>query len=153
MVRSFPLLPLPFPLTRNSDVISLTAVTIANIPAADFLRLLESEPLAGMRLSQLMARRLRQVNHRLIMRESNAISRVADTLLFLVEKQSKITGIRAEIVNLPHQDLADFCGLTRQTVTRIVNQIEAIGTIVRNRDSILIPDLQWLKKLLDSEDF
>jgi CRP/FNR family transcriptional regulator, cyclic AMP receptor protein len=133
---------------HSSDVLSLTAVTMANIPTLDFINLIQSEALAGMQLAKLISQRLRQVNHRLIIRESNSTSRLADTLLFLAEKQGKIKGIGAEIMNLSHQDLASFSGLTRQTVTRIINQMSAIGLITRTRDLILIPDLLLLKNII-----
>lgn len=74
---------------RSTDVITLTPTMIGSMPAQDFVKLLHTEPLAGVRLSQLMARRLRQVNRRLRLRESDSQSRVADTLLFLAEGQGK----------------------------------------------------------------
>ncbi|CDN11642.1 transcriptional regulator, Crp/Fnr family [Richelia intracellularis] len=74
---------------HSTDVITLTATVIGSVPSQDFVSLLQTEPLAGMRLSQLMARRLRQVNRRLRLRESDSQSRLADTLLFLAEGQGK----------------------------------------------------------------
>ena len=70
---------------RSTDVITLASTAIGNMPAQDFVQLIQTEPLAGVRLSQLMARRLRQVNRRLRLRESDSMLRVADTLLFLAE--------------------------------------------------------------------
>lgn len=130
---------------RSTDVLSLTAVTIANIPADDFVRLLKAEPLAGLRLAQLMARRLRQVNRRLRLRESNSASRVADTLLFLVEGQGKINGKGVEIPNLPHRELSSMSGLARETVTRVLTKMEAAGLIDRNGDVLVIPDVSLLE--------
>jgi CRP/FNR family transcriptional regulator, cyclic AMP receptor protein len=130
---------------RSTDVISLTAVTIANIPADDFVHLLKSEPLAGMLLAQLMARRLRQVNRRLRLRESNSASRVADTLLFLAEGQGKVNGKGVEIPNLPHRELSSMSGLARETVTRVLTKMEAAGLIARNHDVLVIPDVAALE--------
>jgi CRP/FNR family transcriptional regulator, cyclic AMP receptor protein len=130
---------------RSTDVLSLTAVSIANIPADDFVRLIESEPLAGMRLAQLMGRRLRQVNRRLRLRESNSASRVADTLLFLIEGQGKVNGKGVEIPNLPHRELSSMSGLARETVTRVLTKMEAAGLIDRNGDVLVIPDVSLLE--------
>ncbi len=130
---------------RSTDVLSLTPVTIANIPAEDFVRLIATEPLAGMRLAQLMARRLRQVNRRLRLRESNSASRVADTLLFLVEGQGKTSTKGVEIPNLPHRELSSMSGLARETVTRVLTKMEAAGLIARDRDLLLIPDVAALE--------
>ena len=130
---------------RSTDVLSLTPATIVNIPAADFVRLLTTEPLAGMRLAQLMARRLRQVNRRLRLRESNSSSRVADTLLFLVEGQGKTVEKGVEIPNLPHRELSSMSGLARETVTRVLAKMEAAGLVDRSNDMMLIPDVAALE--------
>jgi CRP/FNR family transcriptional regulator, cyclic AMP receptor protein len=131
---------------RSTDVLSLTPATIVNIPAEDFVRLLKTEPLAGMRLAQLMARRLRQVNRRLRLRESNSASRVADTLLFLVEGQGKsVSKGGVEIPNLPHRELSSMSGLARETVTRVLTKMETAGLISRDRDILLIPDVMALE--------
>ncbi len=130
---------------RSTDVLSLTPATIVNIPAEDFVRLLKTEPLAGMRLAQLMARRLRQVNRRLRLRESNSASRVADTLLFLVEGQGRAVSKGVEIPNLPHRELSSMSGLARETVTRVLTKMEAAGLIARSNDILLIPDVVALE--------
>lgn len=130
---------------RSTDVLSLTPATIVNIPADDFVRLLKTEPLAGMRLAQLMATRLRQVNRRLRLRESNSASRVADTLLFLVEVQGKTVATGIEIPNLPHRELSSMSGLARETVTRVLTKMQASGLIDRRQDILLIPDVAALE--------
>jgi CRP/FNR family transcriptional regulator, cyclic AMP receptor protein len=130
---------------RSTDVLSLTPATIVNIPAEDFVRLLKTEPLAGMRLAQLMARRLRQVNRRLRLRESNSASRVADTLLFLIEGQGTTVSTGIEIPNLPHRELSSMSGLARETVTRVLAKMETAGLIDRSNDLLLIPDVGALE--------
>ncbi len=133
--------------SRSTDVLSLTAVTIANIPAADFVRLLKSEPLAGIKLAQLMGRRLRQLNRRLRLRESNSSARVADTLLFLAEGQGvDINSDKgAEIPNFPHRELSSMSGLARETVTRVLTKLERDGLIIRSSDKMTIPDISALE--------
>lgn len=107
---------------RSTDVITLTTTMIGSMPSQDFVKLLNTEPLAGVRLSQLMARRLRQVNRRLRLRESDSQSRVADTLLFLAEGQGKRGQTGTELPNLPHRELSSLSGLARETVTRVLTR-------------------------------
>ena len=133
---------------RSTDVITLAATMIASIPAHDFVHLLQTEPLAGMRLAQLMARRLRQVNRRLRLRESDSQSRVADTLLFLAEGQGKEDNTGKEIPKLPHRELSSLSGLARETVTRVLTKLEKKGLIVREQDRIRIPDWSALEKTI-----
>ena len=133
---------------RSTDVITLVPTVIGNLPAQDFVNLIQSEPLAGIRLSQLMARRLRQVNRRLRLRESDSTSRVTDILLFLADGQGKQSKSGLEIPNLPHRELSSLSGLARETVTRVLNKLEKKGLVKRERDVMCIPDITALEKML-----
>lgn len=133
---------------RSTDVITLVPTVIGNMPAQDFVQLLNTEPQAGIRLSQLMARRLRQVNRRLRLRESDSMSRVADILLFLADGQGKAGDQGIEIPNLPHRELSSLSGLARETVTRVLSKLEKKGLIQRERDVLCIPDVAALERTL-----
>ena len=133
---------------RSTDVITLVPTVISNLPAQDFVNLIQTEPLAGIRLSQLMARRLRQVNRRLRLRESDSTSRVIDILLFLADGQGVESPEGIEIPNLPHRELSSLSGLARETVTRVLNKLEKKSLLKRDRDVMRIPDIAALEKLL-----
>ncbi|AVQ73421.1 cyclic AMP receptor protein [Microcystis aeruginosa NIES-1211] len=133
---------------RSTDAITLTTATISSIPAQDFLNLLKAEPLAGIRLSQLMAKRLRQLNRRLRLREADSLSRVADSLLFLAEGQGQKNSQGTIIPNLPHRELSSISGLARETVTRSLTKLQKKGLIQRQQDSLCIPDLAALEKVI-----
>lgn len=133
---------------RSTDVIALTPTLTGNMPAQDFVQLIQTEPLAGIRLSQLMARRLRQVNRRLRLRESDSMSRVANTLIFLAEGQGIQDQTGTQIPNLPHRELSSFSGLARETVTRVLTKLEKKGLILRNQHTLCILDLQALERLI-----
>ena len=133
---------------RSTDVITLVPTVIGSVPASDFVHLLSTQPLAGVRLAQLMARRLRQVNRRLRLRESDSTSRVADIILFLADGQGKSGDSGLEIPNLPHRELSSLSGLARETVTRVLSKLEKKGLIVRDKDLMVIPDINALEKLL-----
>jgi CRP-like cAMP-binding protein len=133
---------------RSTDVITLANTLIGNMPASDFAELIHTEPQAGIRLAQLMGRRLRQVNRRLRLRESDSQSRVADILLFLADGQGTTSEQGTEIPNLPHRELSSLSGLARETVTRVLSKLEKKGLIKRDRDSLCIPDIGALERLL-----
>ena len=130
---------------RSTDAITLTKTKIGRIPAQDFVNLINTEPMAGVRLVQLMAKRLRQVNRRLQLREASSVSRVADAILFLVEGQGTEDDAGTEIPNLPHREISSLSGLARETVTRVLTKLEKKGLIQRNADSMRIPDLPALE--------
>jgi CRP-like cAMP-binding protein len=133
---------------RSTDVITLVPTVIGSMPASDFVKLLHTQPLAGIHLSQLMARRLRQVNRRLRLRESDSTSRVADIILFLADGQGHRGTGGIEIPNLPHRELSSLSGLARETVTRVLSKLEKKGLIVREKDMMSIPDINALERLL-----
>jgi CRP/FNR family transcriptional regulator, cyclic AMP receptor protein len=133
---------------RSTDVITLTATMVANMPASDFVHLLNTEPQSGIKLAKLMARRLRQVNRRLRLREADSTSRVADILLFLAEGQGTRKSAGIEIPNLPHRELSSLSGMARETVTRVLGKLEKKGLIQRTQDSFQIKDIGALEDLL-----
>lgn len=133
---------------RSTDVITLTPTKISSIPAQDFLQIVYAEPLAGVRLAQLMSKRLRQVNRRLRLREADSVSRVADTLLFLAEGQGKEGKQGTEIPNLPHRELSSLSGLARETVTRVLTKLEKKGLIQREHSVLCIRDLSALEQIV-----
>ena len=133
---------------RSTDAITLTNTEIGRIPSQDFVDLITTEPLAGMRLAQLMAKRLRQVNRRLQLREANSTSRVADAILFLVEGQGKQGEKGTEIPNLPHREISSLSGLARETVTRVLTKLEKKGLIKRDADLLHIPDVLALENMI-----
>jgi CRP/FNR family transcriptional regulator, cyclic AMP receptor protein len=133
---------------RSTDVMTLVPTVIANLPSQDFVQLLEAEAQAGIRLAQLMARRLRQVNRRLRLRESDSTSRVADVLLFLADGQGVRGNQGIEIPNLPHRELSSLSGLARETVTRVLSKLEKKGLIQRQQDVLLIPSAAALEKIM-----
>lgn len=135
---------------RSTDVITLTEAVIGSLPAQDFVYLLETEPKAGIHLARLMAKRLRQVNRRLRLRESDSNARVIDILLFLGESQGKKTPRGIAIPCLPHRELSSLTGLARETVTRVLGKLEKKELIHRDpdRDLLYIPDPNSLEALL-----
>jgi CRP/FNR family transcriptional regulator, cyclic AMP receptor protein len=133
---------------RSTDVITLAQTTIGSMPAQDFVNLLSSEPQSGINLAKLMARRLRQVNRRLRLRESDSTSRIADVLLFLAEGQGIQVEGGIELPNLPHRELSSLSGLARETVTRVLSKLEKKELIIRDRDQLRIPDTHALERLM-----
>ena len=135
---------------RSTDVISLTPAKVALLPAKTFVEFLESDAACGVRLAQLISRRLRQINRRLQLRESGSMARVADVLLFLAEFRGRVSRAGVEIPNLPHRELGSLSGLVRETVTRCLGKLETKGLIQRDRDRdiICIPSMDDLEDLL-----
>jgi CRP-like cAMP-binding protein len=95
-----------------------------------------------------MAKRLRQLNQRLRLRQADSLSRVADTLLFLAKGQGEKSGQGVIIPNLPHRELSSISGLARETVTRSLTKLQKKGLIQRRQEYLCIPDLAALEKAI-----
>lgn len=134
---------------RSTDAITLTSTTIGRIPAQSFVELITTEPMAGVHLTKIMARRLRQVNRRLQLREANSLSRVADAILFLVDGQGREAEGVMEIPNLPHREISSLSGLARETVTRVLTKLEKRGLIQREANLLRIPDILALENAIN----
>jgi CRP-like cAMP-binding protein len=136
---------------RSSDVVTLTSVTVGGIPAQDFRDLISTEPQVGFRLAQLLVKRIQQLNRRLQVRESESSARLADVLLFLAEGQGQVQQGGVLIPNLPHRELGSLCGLTRETVTRVLKKLEQEGLLTRpDAEHFYLPDRRKLEALVDS---
>ncbi|NJK41449.1 MAG: Crp/Fnr family transcriptional regulator [Acaryochloridaceae cyanobacterium SU_2_1] len=133
---------------RSTDVLTLTSATVANMPAKDFVGLMETHAQAGIWLAKLMALRLRQLNRRLRLREADARARVADILVFLAEGQGRVGTEGIEIPNLPHRELGSLSGMTRETVTRVLGRLEQKGFITRDQEKLFILDMDALEDLI-----
>jgi CRP/FNR family transcriptional regulator, cyclic AMP receptor protein len=133
---------------RSTDVITLADTVIGNMPSQDFVHLISTEPQAGIHLAKLMARRLRQVNRRLRLREADSAARVVDILLFLADGQGTEQEYGMEIPNLPHRELSSLSGLARETVTRVLNRLERKELIKRDGTILCIPDIDALERML-----
>ncbi len=134
---------------RSTDVITLVPTKICSIPSQDFLNLIHTEPLAGVRLAQLMATRLRQVNRRLRLREADSMARVVDTIIFLAEGQGIQGKNGLELPNLPHREISSLSGLARETVTRVLTKLEKRGLIHRDQNTMCLLDVQALERMIN----
>ncbi len=58
------------------------------------------------------------------------------------------------LIELPltNQELANFCGTSREVVNRLLSDLRKSGTISIDKGSITIHDLEYLKREIDCED-
>lgn len=59
-------------LSRSTGTVPLTPTTFSSIPAQKFISLFYSNPVIGIRLAQVMARRIRRLNQQLRLRSADS---------------------------------------------------------------------------------
>ena len=74
-----------------------------------------------------------------ILRAENMYQRLRQILIWLGSKFGRETELGKTIeIRLTHQDLAELIGATRVTITKLINQLESEGFIVRPRRNTIV---------------
>ena len=133
---------------RSATVISMEDSKLRLIRRHDFNNLIEKHPRIALRLLEELTLRLRKADERI---ESLAFldvtGRVAGILLQLAEENGEKTDKGLLIRSRPtHQELANMVGTTRETVTRILKQLENKQYVSMDGKEINILDPENFKK-------
>src|SRR5262252_3673152 len=106
---------------------------------ADVERLVLSKPQVGLRMIEILGRRLAAAEARLEdFAYRSASSRIA-TALLRMSNDGAIEGVS-------HQDLADAVGAYRETVTKILDEFEAAGLVALGRRRLEVLDAEALQR-------
>lgn len=111
---------------RSATVISVEESELRLIRRSDFNKLLETHPGIALKLFEELTSRLRKADERI---ESLALldvtGRIAGILLQLADERGEKSDESILIKSRPtHQELANMVGTTRETVTRVLKQLE-----------------------------
>jgi len=113
----------------SADAIS--AVTLCQFPSQAFARFVESRPHLLRRINELAVRELSQArDHMVLLGRRSAEEKVATFLLGWRDRLAARNGF-SKLVSLPmsRQDIADYLGLTIETVSRTFTKLERDGII------------------------
>ncbi len=133
--------------TSPAAVVSTEDSLLAIISKKDFYSLLYSQPKVVEKLLQILCLRLRESWERiLILNFKNASERVRMLLMALSFEKGKKTdeGIFLDL-NLTHQEIADMSGLTRESVTRVLNKWQKDGEIIIGQNKCIILSNKFLR--------
>ena len=135
---------------RSATVISIEESELRLLRRNDFIKLIEKHPRIALKLLEELTSRLRKADERI---ESLAIhdvtGRLAGILLQLAEERGEKDDKSVLIKARPtHQELANMVGTTRETVTRVLKQLENKKYINMSGKDLLILDSEVFKKEL-----
>jgi len=132
--------------TAPAAVIATKDSVTAIISKKDFYSLLLSQSQILENLLQLFCSRIREYLKKIqILNFNNAAQRIKMLFLMLSEtygeKTEKGTILKIKLI---HQDIADMIGLTRETVTRVLDKWQKGGEIIilKNRFILLCPEFE-----------
>ena len=116
---------------HNFSADAITRVTVCQFGRTRFGHFIEERPHLLRRINELAVRELSQArDHMVLLGRRSAEEKVATFLLSWRERLTLLNG-RSNTVPLPmsRQDIADYLGLTIETVSRTFTKLERIGVI------------------------
>lgn len=135
---------------RSASVMAISQCHIACMSQDRFLSLLEQHPGVALKLMQGLTRVIRASTLRIMdLSTLAANNRVQADLLRqarnLMDKDGK-----AVISPIPvHGDIASRVSTTRETVARVLNDLARKGIVVREKNALIISDLENLREMVE----
>ncbi len=135
--------------TSPATVVALTDSVIALLSRKDFFTLIKSHPGILEQLLLILCSRLRDSWQKMEMLNfKNASQRVKILLLMLIRDHGREEpdGDVLLDIKLTHQDIADMTGLTRETVTRVIDRWQRDGEIEVKKGKLLLLKRAFLQE-------
>jgi CRP-like cAMP-binding protein len=130
---------------RSASVIAQLPTVAYRIRRDEFERLIEQHPAIARKLMRELSLRLRRSNAQMeSLATLDVVGRLARYFIDLARQHGQILGNGWVAVRRPtHQDIANTIGTSRETVTRLINDLEQRGLVVNEgkmsylRESVL----------------
>lgn len=132
---------------RSATVVSMEQSVLLSINKRDFARVLENYPRMSIPMLRQLTRRVRVLTDDIAsMAFLDSYSRVTRKILNLAEEMGQEAGDGHILIDRPltHQQLANLVGTTRETVTKILNEMKDNGLLDIRRHRITILDREEL---------
>lgn len=132
---------------RSATVISMEKSVLLAMKKRDFARLLEAYPRMSVPMLRQLTRRVRVLTDDIAsMAFLDSYSRVTRKILNLAQEMGEETPEGHVLIDRPltHQQLANLVGTTRETVTKILNEMKDNGLLSIRRHRITVLDCDEL---------
>lgn len=132
--------------TTSATIIATKDTVTAIIPKKDFYALLNIQSKVLDNLLHILCSRIRDALKQIRMLNLDNSAQRVKMLFFMLSETYGETTDAGTILNIKliHQDIADMTGLTRETVTRILNKLQKSGEIkmLKNKLILLRPEFE-----------
>ena len=132
--------------TSPATIIATKDTVTAIIPKKNFYALLNIQSKVLDNLLHILCSRIRDALKKIRMLNLDNSAQRIKMLFFMLSENYGETTDAGTILNIKliHQDIADMTGLTRETVTRILNKLQKSGEIkmLKNRLILLRPEFE-----------
>jgi CRP-like cAMP-binding protein len=135
---------------------AISDTTLICYPRRQIERLGEERPSLRKRFSAILSRRVCDIQkHLVILGRQTAKEKIASFLLLLAEHQGPDEEDEETVLDVPmsRQDIADYLGLTIETVCRVLSAMKREGLIeIPNLHQLTVNDVDTLYALADGEE-
>ena len=134
---------------RSASVEARTPCLVATLPGSAFRELIESEPVVALAMLPQLVTKIRALTARVYEFSTLAVSnRIQAELLRLASLGAK-EGRGARIAPVPtHTEIAARVSTHREAVTRELTQLVRIGLIEREKNALVVTDLERLAEMV-----
>ncbi|MFO8055943.1 MAG: Crp/Fnr family transcriptional regulator [bacterium] len=136
------------------DAVSIGPCRVLALPASALRESIESSPRTGFALGALTASRARAYRERLCLVSTCPVQiRLISVLHHLARRfgQRHRSGTMLGI-KVTHQDLADYIGASRETVSHLLSSLREQGIIANNVRRLVVPDMKALKRMAEHKE-
>ena len=135
---------------RSAGAIAVEASLLAVIPRPLFLDVLARHPKVALRVMQRLARIIRSADDRIMDLSTLAAHNRVQAEILRQARDHRVGDTLARISPIPlHGDIASRVSTTRETVARALNDLARRGLIERQKDALVIRDLDVLESLVE----
>ncbi len=136
---------------RSANVMSLKSTLIATLPRAQFRELVETHPKLGFQIMERLASMVRHSTERIMNLSTLAANNRVLTEL-LREARANMNGPnQASISPIPvHGELASRISTTRETVARVLGDLNRQGIVERTKKALVIKDVTRLARMAET---
>jgi CRP-like cAMP-binding protein len=125
------------PARRNATLVALEDVTVRTVDREQFAALRARNPAVDQVLVQTLAAEVRRLSRQVLtLMHVPAPQRIAGCLLDLADAYAAAPG--PVTINLSQADIAELCGLTRQSTNQLLKQLAERGLITVSRGKIVV---------------
>lgn len=138
---------------RSASVVAVESTTVASLAPGPFMDLVVKHPQVATALLKRLAHIVRASTERIMdLSTLGAHNRVYAELLRLAREAAGDDSQRAAIKPIPtHSDIASRVSTTRETVARVVGELQHSGLVRRERSALVVSDMARLAEMV--EDF
>ena len=133
---------------RSANIVAIYSTRVASMPREVFWQLTRDYPSFTKRLLLRLTSIIRSSDHRIMdLSTVSAHGRVYGELLQLAKKRAKPDGT-SRISPIPiHSDIASRVSTTRETVARILSDLNRKELVIKQRNVLVVTDMKVLESL------